>query len=71
LASIEPLLPKPKLRYRGRGRQRKHIGERPAADRRKTVTSILYALRTGIPWNAMPKAHGSGKTVHRYFQRRV
>ncbi|BCX05818.1 MAG: hypothetical protein KatS3mg053_3756 [Candidatus Roseilinea sp.] len=70
-ARIEPLLPQPKSRYRGRGRQRKHIGGRPAADRRKTMTGILYALRTGIPWNAMPKEYGSGKTVHRYFQRWV
>jgi transposase len=35
------------------------------------MTGILYALRTGIPWNAMPKEYGSGKTVHRYFQRWV
>ena len=70
-ARIEPLLPKPKSRYRGRGRQRKHIGGRPAADRRKTMTGILYALRTGCQWNALPKAYGSGKTVHRYFQRWV
>ena len=33
-ARIEPLLPKVKSRYRGRGRQRKHVGGRPAADRR-------------------------------------
>lgn len=70
-ARIEPLLPKPKSRYRGRGRQRRHIGGRPAADRRKVMTGILYALRTGCQWNALPKAYGSGKTVHRYFQRWV
>jgi putative transposase len=70
-ARIEPLLPKPKSRYRGRGRQRKNIGGRPAADRRKIMTGILYTLRTGSQWNAMPKAYGSGKTVHRYFQRWV
>lgn len=65
---IEPLLPKAKSRYRGRGKQRKHIGGRPAADRRKVMTGILYALRTSCQWNAMPKEYGSGKTVHRYFQ---
>ena len=70
-ARIEPLLPKAKSRYRGRGRQRKNIGGRPAADRRKIMTGILYALRTGCQWNAMPKEYGSGKTVHRYFQRWV
>lgn len=67
-AKIEPLLPKPKSRYRGRGSRRRHIGGRPAADARKTMSGIVYALRTGCQWNAMPKEYGSGKTVHRYFQ---
>lgn len=65
---IEPLLPRPRSRYRGRGKQRKHIGGRPAADRR----GILYVLRTGCQWNALPQVQfGSGKTAHRYFQRWV
>lgn len=68
---IEPMLPKPKSRYRGRGRARRHIGGRPAADRHQLVTGILYVLRTGCQWNALPKEFGSGKTVHRYFQRWV
>jgi putative transposase len=68
---IEPLLPQPKSRYRGRGKNRKHIGGRPAADRRKVMTGILYVLRTGCQWNALPKELGSGKTAHRYFQRGV
>src|SRR5574341_44543 len=67
---IEPLLPKVKSRYRGRGKQRKHIGGRPIADRRKVMSGILYVLRTGCQWNALPKAqYGSGKTAHKYFQR--
>lgn len=68
-ARIEPLLPKVKSRYRGRGKQRKHIGGRPAADRRKVMSGILYVMRTGCQWNALPKAtYGSGKTAHSYFQ---
>jgi len=67
-ARIEAVLPKPKSRYRGRGRQRRHIGGRPAADRRKTMSGIVYVLRTGCQWNAAPKEYGSGKTLHRYFQ---
>ena len=70
-ARIEPLLPQPKSRYRGRGKKRKHIGGRPAADRRKVRTGILYLLRTGCQWNALPKEFGSGKTAHRYFQQWV
>jgi hypothetical protein len=49
---IEPLLPKPKPRYRGRGKKRKHVGGRPAAERRKVMAGILYMLRTGGQWNA-------------------
>lgn len=70
-ARIEPLLPKPKSRYRGRGKNRKHIGCRPAADRRKVMTGVLYVLCTGCQWNALPQECGSGKTAHRYLQRWV
>ena len=71
-AQIEPLLPKAKSRYRGRGNSRKHIGGRPAAERRKVMSGILYVLRTGCQWNALPRAeYGSGKTAHSYFQRWV
>lgn len=66
---IEPLLPKPKSRFRGRGRNRRHVGGRPAADRRAVMAGILYVLRTGCQWNAAPKEFGSGKTLHRYFQK--
>ena len=68
---IEPLLPKPKSRYRGRGGARRHVGGRPAADPRKLMAGILYVLRTGCQWNALPLIYGSGKTAHRYFQRWV
>lgn len=69
---IEPLLPQAKSRDRGRGRHRKNMGGRPAADRRKVMSGILYVLRTGCQWNALPHEHfGSGKTAHRYFQRWV
>ena len=69
---IGPLLPRAKSRYRGRGKARKHIGGRPAADPRRLMSGILYVLRTGCQWNALPKeTYGSGKTAHRYFQRWV
>src|SRR6266446_5562388 len=50
---IKPLLPKDKSRYRGRGKARKHIGGRPAADKRRVMAGILYVLRTGCQWNAV------------------
>jgi putative transposase len=33
------------------------------------MAGILYVLRTGCQWNAAPQEFGSGKTLHRYFQR--
>jgi putative transposase len=69
---IVPLLPKTKSRFRGRGRRRRNIGGRPAAELRKLMSGILYILRTGCQWNALPQEYGvSGKTTHRYFQRWV
>jgi putative transposase len=69
---IAPLLPKSKSRIRGRGRQRRNVGGRPAAEPRKLMSGILYILRTGCQWNALPQEFGvSGKTAHRYFQRWV
>lgn len=69
---IAPLLPKSKSRYRGRGRQRKNVGGRPAAEPRQLLSGMLYILRTGCQWNALPQEFGvSGKTAHRYFQRWV
>jgi putative transposase len=68
---IEPWLPQPKSRYRGRGAARRNIGGRPAADRRTVMSGILYVMRTGCQWNALPREYGSGKTAHRYFQRWV
>lgn len=64
----EPLLPKPKSRFRGRGKKRRNIGGRPPAEPRTILAGILYGLRTGCQWNAAPKEFGSGKTLHRYFQ---
>ena len=30
---------------------------------------IVYALRTGCQWSALPVQHGSYKTVHHYFHK--
>ena len=65
---IKALLPKPKSRWRGRGKKRRNVGGRPPAEARKLMAGILYVLRTGCQWNAVPKEFGSGKTLHRYFQ---
>lgn len=43
-------------------------GGRPRLPLRIVVCGILYVLRTGCQWKAMPKQFGSGSAVHAYFQ---
>jgi non-specific protein-tyrosine kinase len=52
---IEPLLPTPKPKKR-RGR--------PRIDDRQVMTAILYVLRTGCQWKALPRELGAASTVH-------
>jgi transposase len=56
---IEPLLPVYK---------RSAHGGRPRLPLRNVVTGILYVLRTGCQWKAMPREFGSGSAIHDYFQ---
>lgn len=37
-------------------------------DDRQAMTAILYILRTGIQWNALPRDLGASSTVHDRFQ---
>lgn len=57
---IEPLFPKKDRIQTSRGR--------PRADARTVLEGILWVLRTGAPWQDMPKRYGSYKTCHRRFQ---
>jgi transposase len=41
---------------------------RPAVPFRQVLDGILYVLRTGCQWKAVPQEFGSGSTVHRRFQ---
>lgn len=56
---IEPVLPdyKPSCK-----------GGRPRLPLRKVVCGILYVLRIGCQWKAMPREFGSGSAIHAYFQ---
>ena len=43
-------------------------GGRPPLDLRKVFAGILYVLRTGIQWKALPKEQfGASSSIHRYF----
>ena len=52
-AVIEPRLPPP------RRRRRRHPGRKPI-DNRRALTGILFVLRSGIPWEMLPKEMGCG-----------
>src|SRR5947209_12360072 len=50
---IEPLLPPPKPR------RFRHPGRRPITHR-QALTGILFVLKTGIPWEDLPREMGCG-----------
>ena len=64
-----PLIPERPGRDPNKEYQRKPGGGRRAADPRRTLEGILYVLRTGCQWNAVPRCYGGSATIHRYFQR--
>lgn len=55
-------------RETGRTYRRKPGGGRKPVDPRPTLEGILYVLRTGCQWNAVPREYGSSSSLHRYFQ---
>jgi putative transposase len=56
---IEPLLP-PRTKGAKRGR--------PPIPNRTILSGIVYRLRTGSQWKALPAQFGSGSTCHARFQ---
>jgi transposase len=58
-AEVEPLLPRVERRFRYPGRKR--------CDDRACLEGILYVLRYGVPWRALPAIAGfpSGQTCWR------
>ena len=59
---VQHVLPREELQ-RSRGR--------PWIPPRRILDAVLYVLRTGCQWKAVPRGFGSGSTVHRRFQRWV
>ena len=58
---VEPVLQRLDPRKPGPGRQR--------IDPRKALNGIIYQMRTGCQWNALPKQFGDDSSVHRTMQR--
>ncbi len=42
---------------------------RPRVDPRRALNGIIYQMRTGCQWNALPKRFGDDSSVHRTMQR--
>jgi len=55
----QPILPPEKPRFRG---------GRPPLERRRVLAGVVYRLRTGCQWKALPPQFGSGSAVHGHFQ---
>jgi transposase len=50
---VEPVLPPPKPR------RKKYPGRKPISNR-QALTGILFVLKTGIPWEYLPRELGCG-----------
>ena len=67
-SKAEPLIPKVK-RDKTKEYQRRKGGGRKPMKSRQIFEAIVYVLRTGIQWKALPKEYGSSSSIHRYFQK--
>lgn len=67
---VEPLLPRYNPRQGQRHKYRRRAGGgRKAILPRNIFAAIVYVLRTGCQWKALPKSFGSASAIHQYFQR--
>lgn len=67
-SKVEPLIPERK-REKGRKYLRRPGGGRKPLEPRKVFEGIVYVLRTGCQWKALPEERfGSASSIHKYFQ---
>jgi transposase len=65
---VEPLIPQPR-RDPAKSYKRKPGGGRKPLEPRRVFEAIVYVLRTGIQWKALPKdIFGSPSSIHAYFR---
>jgi transposase len=64
---VEPLIP---VRQRSKERKyrRKPGGGRKPMPACQIFSAIVYVLRTGCQWKALPKEFGSASAIHKHFQ---
>jgi len=64
---VAPLIPKQE-RKKGLKYMRRPGGGRKPIDPRKVFEGIVYVLRTGCQWKALPEERfGSASSIHKYF----
>jgi transposase len=68
-ARVEPLLPprNPRAGRQRKFRRRTGGGRKPIAPR-EIFGAIVFVLRTGCQWKALPKTFGSASAIHHHFQ---
>ena len=64
---VEPLIPVAE-RPSGREYLRQPGGGRKSMLPRQVFSAIVYVMRSGSTWKALPKRFGSASTVHRHYQ---
>jgi transposase len=64
---VEPLVPV-RTRPNNRSYKRKPGGGRKPMASRQIFSAIVYVLRTGCQWKALPKEFGSASAIHKHFQ---
>ena len=66
---VQRLVPrrKPRAERQRRFRRRPGGGRKPISPR-AIFAAIVYVLRTGCQWKALPKSFGSASAIHHHFQ---
>lgn len=64
---VERLIPKRKREKRKKYRRKVGGGRKPI-EARKVFEAIVYVLRTGVQWKALPRSFGSASAIHKHFQ---
>lgn len=67
-AKVQPLIPVAQ-RAAGRAYQRAPGGGRKPLPARQIFAAIVYVLRTGCQWKALPRDFGSASAIHTHFQK--
>ena len=67
---VERLLPRldPRAERQRRFRRKPGGGRKPISPR-EIFAAIVYVLRTGCQWKALPKSFGSASAIHHHFQK--